>query len=505
MPLRARLGALLVFAIASLPPAPANAAAVGAPADSVEAAAARRRAEILRAPYARSAERRALRTGELVVSFDAGVPLELRDDLSRDLSAFVSALVDHDGWPRPFSPRSQLLVLFSAGPGVTGAGWDGRDQGGTLRSPVVIVAATRARGSALADAAAQVAMLSLRQGSPGEASWAVEGVAAWLARRTLSSLASLASVGAPASPAAGSVASSAEVDPLLGEAGALTQPAVLAAFLETLERRLPRGALDVREAWEAAAERGGESAESFLRDVASRSGAESLGARLAEIVAARLVAGPTNGAMPALARRAWLLGDLASPAPAPLGWRRVALRTEGERAGLEISVPEAAAHAARLLLFYRDGGGFDSLAARPGQTRVVPGAGTSSIQIVLADGDGGPEAPLRVRRVPDYPAALVSARAGRVKDGVEIAWETSRHRSLLGWVIERTDETEPESSAPLELVRDTLPAARESESATGYFWLDRDAVPGRSYRYRILALTEEGLLGEAFEASVAGR
>lgn len=485
MSARIRLGALplLLFA-ASLPCAPARA---GAPGDSPDVAAARRRLEILRAPYSRSVERRVLRGGELLVSFDAGVAAGLRDDLSRDLPAFVSSLLDRDGWPRPLSARSPLLVLFSAGPGVTASGWDGRERDGTLRSPVVLIAsATRERGTALFDAANQIALLSVRQAAPGESSWAVEGVAAWLSRRVL---------GPDLGPASA-------YDPFLEEAGSLTAPAVLAAFLESLERRLPKGALDVREAWEQAGERSGDDAEVFLRDLASRSGAASLGARMAEVVASRLTAADArHGTSPAFSRRAWLAGDVVPAAPAPLGWRRVSLFTEDERAGLEISLPEAGAHAARLLLLYRGDGGFDSLPVFSGATRVVPAAGTASVQIVLADGDGTVDVPLRVRRVPDYPAVLASSRAGWVNGGVEIAWETSRHKDLLGWVVERRDETDADAAA---LVRDTLPATSDAESATGYLWLDRDAIPGHRYRYRVLALTEDGLLGEAFEASVAG-
>jgi hypothetical protein len=203
----------------------------------------------------------------------------------------------------------------------------------------------------------------------------------------------------------------------------------------------------------------------------------------------------------AVRRRVWLSGDVVKAAPAPLGWRRVSLRTEDERAGLEIALPEAGAHAARLLLLYRGDGGFDSLPVFPGATRVVPAAGTASIEVVLADGDGAGEVPFRVGRVPDYPAALSSSRAGWTSGGVEIAWETSRHEDLLGWVVERRDETDGDEA----LERNTLPATRASETATGYLWLDRDAMPGHRYRYRVLALTEDGLLGEAFEAAVAGR
>jgi hypothetical protein len=480
----ARPGAILLLVCAAL--LPGFPALSSVPGEASDAAAARRRMEILRSPYARSAERRALRGGELLVSFDAGVPAPLRDELSRDLNAFVSALVDRDGWPRLLSTRSPLLVLFTAGPGVSAAGWDGRDRNGTLRSPVILVAsATREKGAAIADAANQVAVLSLRQAAPLESSWAVEGVAAWLLRRDLGP--------DPLRPPV--------PDPFLDEAGALTTPGVLAAFLEALESRLPRGAVDVREAWEQAGERG-DDADAFLRDLAARAGSASLGARVAEIVASHLAASSApRSDSPAVPRRVWLAGDVVPAAPGPLGWRRVSLRTEDERAGLEIALPDAGAHAARLLLFYRGDGGFDSLPVFPGATRVVPAAGTASVEVVLADGDRAGEATLHVSRVPDYPAALASSRAGWTSGGVEIAWETSRHEDLLGWVVERRDETD--GDAPLE--RNTLPATVASGSATGYFWLDRDAIPGHRYRYRVLALTQDGLLGEAFEASVAGR
>jgi hypothetical protein len=482
---RVRPGAILIFvSTVVLPCLPALSSG---PGEASDAAAARRRTEILHSPYARSAERRVLRGGELLASFDAGVPAPLRDELSRELNAFVSALVDRDGWARPLSTRSPLLVLFAAGPGVTAAGWDGRDRNGTLRSPVILVAsATRERGAALAEASDQVALLSLRQAAPLEPSWALEGVAAWLSRRDLGPDASR-----PALP-----------DPLLDEAGTLTTPGVLAAFLEALENVLPKGAVDVREAWEQAGERGGDEPDAFLRDLAARTGSASLGARVAEIVASRLAAASTpRSDAPAVSRRTWLAGDVVSAAPQPLGWRRVSLRTEDERAGLEIALPGAGAQAARLLLLYRGDGGFDSLPVFPGATRVVPAAGTASVEVVLADGDGADEAPLRVSRVLDYPAALASSRAGWTSGGVEIAWETTRHEDLLGWVVERRDETDRDAA----LERNTLPATRASESATGYFWLDREAIPGHRYRYRVLALTDDGLLGEAFEASVAGR
>ena len=419
--------------------------------------------ELLHSPYAAPAGAPARSAAASSSSASTRGSGPSRDELSRGLDASrLGSGRTGTGSPRPLSARSPLLVLFTAGPGVTAAGSDSRDRNGTLRSPVILVAsATRERGAALADAADQIALLSLRQAAPLESSWAVEGVAAWLSRRDLGP--------DPSRPPVS--------DPLLDEAGALTTPGVLAAFLEALENRLPRGAVDVREAWEQAGERAGDGDDAFLRDLAARTGSTSLGARLAEVVASRLAtASLPPGGSPAVSRRIWLAGDIASAAPAPLGWRRVSLRTEDERAGLEIALPDAGAHAARLLLFYRGDGGFDSLPVFPGATRVVPAAGTASVEVVLADGDGAGEAPLRMRRVPDYPAALASSRAGWASGGVEIAWETSRHEDLLGWIVERRDEADGDAAVE----RSTLPATRASESGTGYFWLDRDTSPGPS-------------------------
>ncbi|MGA7992614.1 MAG: hypothetical protein WCC53_14340, partial [Thermoanaerobaculia bacterium] len=201
-------------------------------------------------------------------------------------------------------------------------------------------------------------------------------------------------------------------------------------------------------------------------------------------------------------RRAWLLGAPPVPGAAPLGWRRVSLRTEDERGGVEVTLPETGLKSARVVLFYRgDAGDFDALSMGPGQTRVVPVSGTSGVHVVLADGDGS-EATLRVRRVSEYPVALAASSARWRGGAVEVEWSTAQHRDLLAWVIERQEET-PEGEGPA--LRETLPAAVASPDPTGYLFVDRVVEPGARYRYRVLALTTDGLLAEAFEARVQAR
>ena len=214
--------------------AAAHQSASGDPSDS---AATRRRAEILRSPYVRLTDRRLLRGGEVVLASDADLPAALRDALLRDLAAALSVLFERDGWAKPFSTRSPLVLEVVSGPAASAAGWDGREKDGSLRAPVAVVSASsRDAAAVLLDALHEVALLAARQAAPDEAGWAAEGLAEFLARRA---------AGNPGPPVP-------EDDPLLEESGSLTAPAVLAAFLEAAEARLPKGSLDVREAWEVA-------------------------------------------------------------------------------------------------------------------------------------------------------------------------------------------------------------------------------------------------------------
>jgi hypothetical protein len=506
MPVPARLSGLLLLLALPAAGAPAStpvrfparrlagggaaAAHESASGDPSDAAAAARRATILRSPYARLVERRPLRGGEVVFVSDANLAAETRDALLKDLPPALAALFERDGWPKPFSSRSPLHLAVLSGPAASAAGWDGREKDGALRSPAAVVsAAGRDAAAVLLDAVHQIALLSVRQAAPEEAAWAAEGVAEYLARRA-------AGVSGPPVP---------EDDVFLDDAGSLVSPPVLAAFLDSLEARLPRGAADVRDAWEAAGLAPGDDAESFLRDVGGRSGsAGGVADALAGTVVSRLASAAARRGAPvaSVARRAWLLAPVPAWGPAPLGWRRASLRTEDERGGVEITLPETGFRSARAVLFYRgDAGDFDSVPLAPGEARVLPAAGTSGVHVVLADGDGS-EATLRLRRVPEYPAALAASGAEWRGGAVEVAWSTTQHRDLLAWVIERREET-PEGDGPAE--RETLPTASESPEATGYLFVDRNAPAGLRYRYRVLALTTDGLLAEAFEARVQAR
>jgi hypothetical protein len=457
--------------------------------DPSDAAAARRRAEILRSPYARVTDRRLLRGGEVILASDADLAAGTRDALVRELSAALSALLERDGWSKPFSTRSPLVLEVVSGAAASATGWDGREKDGALRFPVAIVSASgRDVSAVLLDAMHQVALLSVRQATPEVAAWAAEGVAEYLARRAAGV------AGAPVT----------EDDPFLEEGGSLLAPPVLAAFLDALEFRLPKGPADVREAWEASGLVAGGDAHAFLRDVAERSGAPSLADALAGTVVSHAASSAARRGAPvaAVARRAWLLAPVTAPGPGPLGWRRASLRTEDERGGVEIALPEAGFRAGRAVLFYRgEAGDFDAIPVLPGETRFLPASGTSSVHVVLADGDGSDVA-LRLRRMPEYPAALSASSAEWRGGAVEVAWSTAQHRDLLAWIVERREES-PGAEGPPAV--EVLPAATESPDATAYLFVDREARASSRFRYRVLALTTDGLLSEAFEARVQAR
>ena len=457
--------------------------------DPSDATAARRSAAILRSPYARLTDRRPLRGGEVVLATDADLARETRDALLRDLPAALSALVERDGWVKPFSARSPLVLEVVSGPAASASGWDGREKDGSLRNPVLVVSASgRDARAVLLDVLHQVALLAARQSAPDAPAFAAEGVAEYLASRAVA-------LAGPAIPGD---------DALLADAGTLASPPALAAFLDALEAELPKGAADVREAWEVAGAAPSDDA-TFLRELAGRSAARAgLPDALAGIVAGRLASAARGQGAPAasVARRAWLLGPVSAAAPPPLGWRHVSMRTEDERGGLELSLPESGFGSGRALVFYRgDAGDFDAVPVGPGETRVLPAAGTAGVHVVLTDGDGS-ELSLRIRRVPEYPAGLAASAAEWRGGAIFVSWSTSQHRDLLAWVVERREEV-PEGDGPV--VRETLPAAVESPDPTGYLFVDRDARPGTRYHVRVLALTTDGFLSDAFEARVETR
>lgn len=450
--------------------------------------AARKRAELLRSPYTQPGEKRSLLGGEVVAGFEAAVPAEMRDAAVAALERTVREVLDRDGWPRPFSAASPLnLLLVHPRPDVPVlVGWDGREKGRLSRPVLAVGTAGRTPHAVAYDVARGLALLAVRQAGPDEAGWAVEGLAELLAKEAL---------GLTAPPIAGS-------SPFLAGQGSLAQPPAAALFLAEAARLAPAGREGLRVAWEEAGSQRGDDSEAFFRAVARRAREDGAEGLLASLVAGAVAAAPEAGDLSA--GRSLAPGDLPLPAPPPLGWVRATFERLDERAGLEVVLPDTrAARGGHAVLVYRPlAGEPDTLPLAPGETRVLPLAGAGALSLVLVDGSDGGELAVRLRRVPGYPAVLASSSAEWRDGAVQLGWRTSSHQGLLAWVVSRYREL-PDGGLAFD-GREIVPTTDLSDEGSGFLLVDRDALPGLRYRYRVAALTQDGLLSEAFEAAVEG-
>lgn len=447
--------------------------------------AARRRAELLRSPFTQVSEKRGVLGGEVVAAFEPAVAAELREAALRALDRTVRDVLDRDGWTRPFSAASPLtLLLVHLRPDVPVlAAWDGREKG-RLARPVLAVGTSGRTAEAVAfDVARGVALLAVRQAAPDEAGWAVDGLAEFLAGEAL---------GLTAAPQAGA-------SPFLAGQGSLATPPAAALFLRQAARLAPSGREGLRAAWDEAGAQRGDDAEAFFRGAARGAGDDGAAGLLASLVADAVADATTAEASPG---RALVPGELALASPAPLGWVRVTFDRLEERAGLELLLPEScAARGARAVLVYRSFSGEpDAIPLAPGTRRVLPLSGAGALSLVLVDGSESGELAVGLRRVPGYPAVVASSSAEWNEGAVNLGWRTSSHQDLLAWVVSRFREGR-EGGLLLD-GREIVPTTDASEEGSGFLLVDREALPGARYLYRVAALTRDGFLSEAFETVV---
>lgn len=464
---------------------PAHASVSG---DLSDREAARRRTELLRSPYTQLAEKRSVLGGDAVAGFEAAVPAEHREAAVRALLRTVREVLDRDGWPRAFTSSSPLtLLVLQARPAVPVlVAWDGREKG-RLARPVVAVATSGRSPEAVAfDVARGVALLAVRQAGPDEAGWAVEGLAEFLAQEAL---------GLTAPPAPGA-------NPFLLPRGSLESPSAAALFLREAARLSPAGREGLRASWEDAGAQRGDEAEAFFREAARRATEDGAAGILATLAAEAVSSASSSAPSDPPPGRPLSIGDLPLAAPAPLGWVRMTFERLEERTGLEVVLPDTrAARAARAVVVYRTCSGEpDTLSLEPGSSRILPLSGTGALSLLLVDGAEGGEVEFRLRRVPGYPAVLASSSAEWRDGAVQLGWRTSSHQELLAWVVTRFRE-----GADGELTldgREIVPTTDASDEGSGFLLVDREARPGQRYRYRVAALTTDGLLSEAFESAV---
>ena len=289
--------------------------------------------------------------------------------------------------------------------------------------------------------------------------------------------------------------------PFLVPRGTLADPFAAALFLAEAARASAVGRAGLRLAWDEAGALHGDDGEAFFRAVAARAGEEGAEGLLARLVTDAVASAPESASGSA-ARALLSPGELPLTAPEPLGWTRVTFERLDERAGLEVALPESrAARGARAVLVYRPASGEpDTLPLAPGTTRTLPLAGAGALSLVFVDGSEAGDVPVGLRRVPGYPAVLAATGAEWRDGAVQVSWRTSSHADLLAWVVARYREG-IDGALALD-GREIVPTTDASEEGSGFQLVDREALPGRRYVYRVSALTLDGLLSEAFEAAV---
>ncbi|MBL8115035.1 MAG: hypothetical protein JNK60_19285, partial [Acidobacteria bacterium] len=282
---------------------------------------------------------------------------------------------------------------------------------------------------------------------------------------------------------------------LLGESGSLRTPATAAAFLAFCVSRLPSGLADIRAAWEENSWKPDARAEGFFGEVARRSGL-SLAALLAEALT-EAVPGAS------VLDRGEPLADTLLVAPAALGFRRATFRSgEEEHGGVELSLSGDATASA--IVEYRGAGGeYDAATVPSDRPLLLPVSGVSRLSLVLVSGGASEEgAPaLRLSRVAGYPVSMGASSAAWTDGAVQIAWRTRAHRDLLAFSVSRLSEG-PDGTLAVES-RELVPTSESSASGFAYHVIDREALPGRRYFYRVHAITSAGVLSEAFSAWVS--
>jgi hypothetical protein len=211
---------------------------------------------------------------------------------------------------------------------------------------------------------------------------------------------------------------------------------------------------------------------------------------------------------PALAATAESLPALsvqADPEVGPMGHAAVLLRPDETTGGLTVRFEgDVAARWAADLLLIRNGGGLHRvpmvLDTDDAGELSVPLQDVSEVILLVRnlDADGRP-----ARRYswsahfePGFPAEFgsLNAEAAGPNGGALVSWETSSEQGLLGFNVlrERGDSTEAIRVNPV-----WVPSLGETGGPASYSFFDAAAAPGVTYRYRIEAVTIEGLKSES--------
>jgi hypothetical protein len=185
----------------------------------------------------------------------------------------------------------------------------------------------------------------------------------------------------------------------------------------------------------------------------------------------------------------------------PLGSLAFRLPAEPARGSLALEVQgHGGRPAADLLVFYQSEGGRPVLVPvdlTQGTARLeVPWGQAREAWIVLRNeartADGGATSfALRGALNTSAPFDLASLTAEPVGRTVVLSWTTAAEKGLVGWNVYRSEQP----SGPFTRLNGVaVPAYGDSDSDTGYLYMDDKARPGRRYYYLVEGINSLGLV-----------
>jgi hypothetical protein len=135
---------------------------------------------------------------------------------------------------------------------------------------------------------------------------------------------------------------------------------------------------------------------------------------------------------------------------------------------------------------------FDVVKLSEGREVPVPLQGAEWAAIVVVNLEADARLSLNARVLPDFPVQLKGSSFVARNGGVDLTWETERHVGLTAYVVEALTAA-PDGALKVER-SSLIPVADAGCSPFSYAFVDDDARG--VVAYRLLALTNEGLLSE---------
>lgn len=100
---------------------------------------------------------------------------------------------------------------------------------------------------------------------------------------------------------------------------------------------------------------------------------------------------------------------------------------------------------------------------------------------------------------PAFPFELSSFSAQPEDGDVILTWETESEDGLFGWIVYRSEGTNEAANRVNDMI---VPALGDGDGPVAYQYLDAGALRGRSYSYKLVGITHDGLTKQAPAAHV---